>query len=74
MMPQPVTATYRSDDLEIVFSATESFGDDPTVGHIDDISIDSAELCGVALDLTSLPGVLILAMLDRAENLEWTNG
>jgi len=68
-----VTATYRSEDLEIVFSGTESYGDDPTVGHITDISIDSAELCGVALDLTALPGVLILAMLDRADSAEWTN-
>ena len=58
-MTRPVTATYRSEDLEIVFSGTESYGDDPTVGHIADISIDSAELCGVALDLT--------------DDAEWTN-
>lgn len=66
-----VTGTYRSDDLEIVFSGTESFGDDPAMGYVTDISIDSAELCGVALDLTALPGVLIVAMLDRADNVEW---
>jgi hypothetical protein len=68
-----VTATYRSDDLEIVFSGTESRGDDPTWGSVDDISIESAELCGVALDLSALPGVLIAALTDRADNLEWHN-
>lgn len=30
-----------------------------------------SELCGVALDLTALPGVLILATMDRADDVEW---
>ena len=68
-----VTATYRSEDLEIVFSGTESRGDDPSWSDVTDISIVSAELCGVALDLTALPGVLILALMDRADDVEWYN-
>jgi hypothetical protein len=66
-----VTATYSGDDLQIVFSGVDSYGDDGSLGNIEDIAIESATLCGVELDLKTLPGDLILAMMDCADNLEW---
>lgn len=66
-----LTATYRGDDLEITFTGIEVRGDDPSWSSVEDIEICDVTLCGERLDLILLPSSVILALMDRADNLEW---
>lgn len=66
-----VTATYRDDNLTVVFSGDDEYGDDPMLGSITGIRVVSAELCGVELYLK--PGLAAALIVDLADGLEWRN-